>query len=238
LPAILLPGLTVRATLPREDPRDALVLRAGAPQAELEAAVAALGESPAIGTGSARRIAQVAALLPRARFSNIRGNVDTRLRKLDAGGFDALVLASAGLKRLGFSSRISAALPVTACVPAPGQGIIAIESREDDRDTNGLLAYVNDPRSSQALDAERALVAALGGGCQLPLGAVALHEGADLDMHAVVASVDGRRCIRRQARGRSTQASQLGQRLADELAAAGALEILGQAGPAQQTRQN
>jgi hydroxymethylbilane synthase len=238
LPAILPTGLTVSATLPREDPRDALVLRAGAPQAGLEAAVAALGGSPAIGTGSARRIAQVAALLPHARFSNIRGNVDTRLRKLDAGGFDALVLASAGLKRLGFSWRISAALPVTACVPAPGQGIIAIESRVDDSDINGLLANVNDPRSSQALDAERALVAALGGGCQLPLGAVALHDGTDLDMHAVVASVDGRRCIRRQARGRSTQASQLGQRLADELAAAGALEILGQTGPAQQTRQN
>ncbi len=224
--AVLPEGLTVPAALTREDPRDAIVLAAGASPPDLQAAVAALGDAPAIGTGSVRRIAQLATVLPSARFSPIRGNVDTRLRKLDAGEYDALVLASAGMRRLGFASRISAPIPVELCVPAPGQGIVAIETRHDDRETNARLAALGDPRAAQALEAERTLVAALGGGCQLPLGAVALHDGDDLDMHAVVASVDGRRQVRRHARGPAHLASQLGRRLADELAAAGALELL------------
>jgi hydroxymethylbilane synthase len=224
--AVLPEGLTVPAALTREDPRDAIVLAAGASLPDLQAAVAALGDAPAIGTGSVRRIAQLATVLPSARFSPIRGNIDTRLRKLDAGEYDALVLASAGLRRLGFASRISAPIPVELCVPAPGQGIVAIETRHDDRETNARLAAIGDPRAGQALEAERTLVAALGGGCQLPLGAVALHDGDDLDMHAVVASVDGRRQVRRHARGPARLASQLGRRLADELAAAGALELL------------
>jgi len=175
-------GLVVSAVLPREDSRDALVLRRG---------VTALGGSPAIGTGSVRRTAQLRAGYPDARFLPIRGNVDTRLRKLDAGEFDALVLAVAGLKRLGHEDRVSVRLSHDECVPAPGQGIVAIETRLDDREIAEVLRPINDVRSAACFDAERAVVSALGGGCQLPLGAVAVHAGDRLDMLALVASPDG-----------------------------------------------
>jgi hydroxymethylbilane synthase len=226
MPAVLPDGLDLAAVLPREDPRDALVLPGAAGAEDLAAAVARIGDSPTIGTSSVRRIAQLAALLPRARFEPVRGNVDTRLRKLDAGGFDALVLASAGMKRLGFGARISAPIPPADCVPAPGQGIVAIEIREDDQGTRSRLQPINDGMSGVCLAAERALVAALGGGCQLPLGAIAVPSGDELDMHAIVSSVDGRRSIRRQARGSASDPVHLGQRLAEELAAAGATALL------------
>ena len=130
--AVLPEGLDVAATLPREDPRDAVVLRDGIRTQDFAGALAHLGEGPAIGTSSVRRIAQLAPLVTRARFAPIRGNVDTRLRKLDAGEFDALVLAAAGMRRLGVGARISAPIPIDACVPAPGQGIVAIEIRQGD----------------------------------------------------------------------------------------------------------
>jgi len=226
MPAVLPEGLEVAAVLPREDPRDALVLPGGTQAVDLAAAVARMGDSPTIGTSSVRRIAQLAALLPRARFEPIRGNVDTRLRKLDAGGFDALVLASAGMKRLGFGGRISAPIPPADCVPAPGQGIVAIEIRGNDQTTRNQLQPINDGMSGICLAAERALVAALGGGCQLPLGAIAIPLDGELDMHAIVSSVDGRRSVRRQARGVVSDPVRLGQRLAEELAAGGATALL------------
>jgi hydroxymethylbilane synthase len=226
MPAVLPDGLDLAAVLPREDPRDALVLPGGVEAMDLAAAIARIGNSPTIGTSSVRRSAQLATLIPRAQFVPIRGNVDTRLRKLDAGGFDALVLASAGMKRLGFTARISAPIPPVDCVPAPGQGIVAMEIRADDQSTRARLQSINDGMSGVALAAERALVAALGGGCQLPLGAIALPVDGQLDMHAIVSSVDGRRSIRRQARGPMSDPVRLGQRLAEELAAGGATSIL------------
>jgi hydroxymethylbilane synthase len=226
MPAILPEGLTIAGVLPREDPRDALVLPDSRVAGSLADAVAAMGGNPTIGTGSVRRTAQLATLVPRARFGGIRGNVDTRLRKLDAGAFDALVLASAGLKRLGFGARISVSIPPRECVPAPGQGIVAIEARADDRAVLDVVKPVSDRAAAQSLDAERALVAALGGGCQLPLGAVALHEADALDMHAIVASLDGRHVVKRRSRGPAAEAAALGQRLAEDLAQGGALVIL------------
>src|SRR5205823_12736872 len=135
MPAVLPEGLAIAGVLPREDPLDAIVLPANGargfsrasdarPPATIEDLVAHLGRSPSIGTGSVRRIAQLTRLLPGARFAPIRGNLDTRLRKLDEGQHDALVLAAAGLRRLGFTSRIALTLPPAACVPAPGQGIV------------------------------------------------------------------------------------------------------------------
>src|SRR5207302_10439981 len=125
----------IAGVLPREDARDAVVLTKGAEAlSTIDDLVARLGRSPSIGTGSVRRIAQLIRLFPGARFTPIRGNLDTRLRKLDEGAHDALVLAAAGLRRLGFASRISLALPAAACVPAPGQGIVAIEVRVGDDD--------------------------------------------------------------------------------------------------------
>ena len=210
-------GLVVSAVLPREDSRDALVLRRG---------VTALGGSPAIGTGSVRRTAQLRAGYPEARFLPIRGNVDTRLRKLDGGEFDALVLAVAGLKRLGHEDRVSVRLSHDECVPAPGQGIVAIETRLDDGEIAEVLRPINDVRSAACFEAERAVVSALGGCCQLPLGAVAVHAGDRLDMLALVASPDGSRQIRRRLEGDASRPAELVRRLADDLAEAGAIGIL------------
>jgi hydroxymethylbilane synthase len=224
--AMIPKGLEVVAALPREDPRDALVLREVHGVADFAVAVDRLGDRPAIGTSSIRRIAQLSPLLPRASFAPIRGNVGTRVRKLDEGDFDALVLAAAGMRRLGLAARISAPIPVEACVPAPGQGILAIEIRADDDRARGLLASADDPDAATSLAAERATVAALGGGCQLPLGVIALHENGNLRAHGVVASPDGARTIRREVYGPRRDAAGIGRRLADELASAGALEIL------------
>jgi len=224
--AVLPEGLVVAATLPRDDPRDAVVLRDGIRTQDFAGALAHLGEGPAIGTSSIRRIAQLAPLVSRARFAPIRGNVDTRLRKLDAGGFDALILAAAGMRRLGAGARISAPIPLDACVPAPGQGIVAIEIREGDARARGLVAPASDGAAAASLVAERTVVAALGGGCQLPLGAIALHDRATLRMHGVVATPDGVRTIRREVAGPVSDPAAVGAQLAEALVRGGAMEIL------------
>jgi hydroxymethylbilane synthase len=224
--AVLPEGLEIAATLPRDDPRDVVVLRDGIRTQDFAGALAHLGERPAIGTSSIRRIAQLAPLVAGARFAPIRGNVDTRVRKLDAGGFDALILAAAGMRRLGVGARISAPIPLEACVPAPGQGIVAIEIREGDTLARRLIAPSSDDAAAAALTAERAVVTALGGGCQLPLGAIALHDRATLRMLGVVATPDGVRTVRREAVGPAGDPAALGAQLADALARAGALEIL------------
>jgi hydroxymethylbilane synthase len=245
--AVLPEGLQIGAVLPREDALDAIVFplvpgaAAGADEEDsanptllfsrtvqsIEQLVADLGRSPTLGTGSVRRIAQLTRLLPGARFSPIRGNLDTRLRKLDDGGYDALVLAAAGLSRLGFASRISMRIPASACIPAPGQGIVAIEVRQDNDVVRRAVARIDDAAAAVALDAERALVAALGGGCQIPLGGFASPvDGRDLELMAVVVSVDGSRAVRADARGSADQAIALGQKVAEKLLQDGAGEIL------------
>jgi hydroxymethylbilane synthase len=179
-----------------------------------------------VGTGSIRRIAQLRAAWPEARFEPTRGNVDTRLRKLDDGEFDALVLAAAGLRRLGFGDRISVLIPLSQCVPAPGQGTIAIEVRADDRRARGAVAALNHWATAIALEAERAVVDGIGGGCQLPLGAVAIVADGAVDLQAVVIAPDGSRTARARVHGTTSHPRDLGRRAADELAAAGAREIL------------
>jgi hydroxymethylbilane synthase len=228
LPADLPEGLTIGATLPRDDPRDALVLSARHGGGDLSSILAALadGDRHRIGTSSVRRVAQLSAQIPGAVFAPVRGNVDTRLRKLDGGEFDALVLACAGLRRLGLEARISAALPVERCVPAPGQGIVVVETREGDAGLSALLRRIHDEAAGVALAAERALVAALGGDCQIPLGGLARLNGAGIEIDAIVCSLDGRTVIRRQTRGSAAHPERVGMRLADELAAAGATDIL------------
>lgn len=226
MPAVLPDGLAIAGTLPREDPRDAVVLPEGTGGGTLSTIIAQLSSAPRIGTGSVRRRAQLAAVMPGAAFLPIRGNVDTRLRKLDAGEYDMLVLASAGMHRLGFSDRISAAVPVQACVPAPGQGIVAVEIRARDEATRRALQSVHDASAAIALEAERSVVAALGGGCQLPLGALAAIRGRELDLHAIVCSPDGSRVVRAHAAGSTESAASVGRRVADDLAAQGAREIL------------
>jgi hydroxymethylbilane synthase len=228
MPAVLPEGLAIGAVLRREDPRDVIVLPAAAARpATIDDLLALLGPCARIGTSSVRRIAELTRLIPGASFLPIRGNLDTRLRKLEGSGmYDALVLAAAGMRRLGFSERISFTLPVDACVPAPGQGAIAIELRADDQFTRETLAAIDHPATANAVESERALVATLGGGCQTPIGAVALAEGDDLDLHAVVVSLDGRRAVRGRDRAPRGQAAALGLRLARRLIAEGAEAIL------------
>jgi hydroxymethylbilane synthase len=224
--AVLPDGLIIAAVLPREDPRDALVLPAGTPQGDIDSALLHLGGAPTIGTSSVRRSAQLAALLPRATFAPVRGNVETRLLKLDSGSFDAIVLACAGMRRLGIDARISSPIPLSHCIPAPGQGIVAVEVRAADTPTRIAVERINDEYAAVALLAERTAVAALGGGCQLPLGIVATLIGNTLDMQGIVASLDGTRVVRREAGGPASDAATLGRRLADELARGGATAIL------------
>jgi hydroxymethylbilane synthase len=250
MPVVLPDRLAIAGVLPREDPADAIVLpvmanglglmagnASGHPtiaishqpsaMASVEDLVTVLGQSPSIGTGSVRRIAQLVRLFPGARFTGIRGNLDTRLRKLDEGGHDALVLAAAGLRRLGFGSRISFALPASACVPAPGQGIVAIEIREDDEAVREAVARIDDPASAAALSAERALVASLGGGCQTPIGALASPiDGDRLDLVAAVVALDGSRAVHERAVGPRSEAAALGARVGAALLAQGAGDIL------------
>ena len=195
---------------------------AGSP-ADLAFVMSALGIEPAFGTGSVRRSAQLRALWPKARFGPVRGNVDTRLRKLDAGEFDALVLAAAGLIRLGLERRITLALDVPTCVPAPCQGIVAIETRSDGAEA---VRGLNDPWADASVRAERALISALGGGCQMPLGAIATHHAGGLEMQAIVLSPDGHRHVRAAGAGDPAHPEALGERIAGELARGGAIAIL------------
>ena len=223
MPAVLPDGLEVGAVLEREDPRDALVMPVGKGSFSGD-------DVKRIGTGSVRRIAQLRARFPHALFENVRGNLDTRLRKLDAGEYDLLVLAAAGLRRLGFTSRISALVPLDECVPAPGQGIIAIEVRGDDAATRRIVTKIADADALAALDAERALVTTLGGGCQMPIGGIAVPVGqTELELRALVASLDGARVIRYKKVGPRTYAAALGREVADELLRQGAAAILNEA---------
>jgi hydroxymethylbilane synthase len=227
LPAVLPAGFALAAVLAREDPRDALVLPTGAsPLASLAELAARLGRAPRLGTSSVRRAAQIVRLLPGAECLPVRGHVGTRLRKLDEGRFDALVLAAAGLRRLGHEARIALPLPPEACVPAPGQGLIAVEVRAGDAATRDCVAALDDAAGAAALAAERAVVERLGGGCQMPIGAYAALDGDRLTLTAVVLSLDGAREVRTTARGHCTAARDAGTAAAGDLLAAGAGEIL------------
>ena len=236
MPTVLPEGLTIGGVLPREDPLDAVVLPLGAVAsgfsrtATIQDLIAALGPSPSIGTGSVRRIAQLSPVLPGARFLPIRGNLDTRLRKLDGGDHDALVLAAAGLRRLGLASRITMTLPASACVPAPGQGIVAIEIRADDDVVRQIVGAIDDSDAAVALEAERAVVEALGGGCQTPIGALASPvDGGNIELVAAVATLDGSRIVRAEARAPRRDAAALGARIGRQLIAQGADAILAEA---------
>lgn len=229
MPAVLFDGLIIAGVLPRADPHDAVVVPSSmtdVPRA-LDDLIAALGQSPRVGTSSVRRIAQLTRLMPHARFEPIRGNLDTRLRKLDTGQYDVLVLAAAGLRRLNLEARISATLPVSACVPSPGQGIIAIETRAEDTRVIGAVEAISDPVARLTLDAERAVVLGLGGGCQTPIGALATPLRDELlEIVAAVVALDGSQMVHTRLQGPREQATELGARAARDLLEQGAGVIL------------
>ena len=234
LPVALPDGLVMGAFLPRATPWDALVLpaRHAAVPKTLAGVSAVLGTTPRIGTSSIRRITQLHRLLPGATFDAIRGNVDTRLRKLDVapgdgGLYDAIVLACAGLERVGFGDRISLALPITACVPAPGQGAVGVERRADAPEALvALVAALDDAATRAEVTAERIVVEILEGGCQAPIGALA-RASADgtLELHAAVTSLDGDE-LRAMAFGTMGDPLALGRKVGAQLLADGAAELL------------
>lgn len=226
LPVDLPDELRLSACLPREDPRDAFVLPGHSGPSDYVSVLAQLANVKTIGTGSVRRAAQLTPVLPGVRFVPIRGNVDTRVRKVDAGEVDALILACAGLRRLGMEQRISAPIPLDQCVPAPGQGIVATEIRADDDAARRALEPIHNRAAGCSLTAERAVVTALGGGCQLPLGAIALLVEEEIELHAAVAAADGSRVLREKMRGDVSAPGDLGRRVADALARVGALALL------------
>jgi hydroxymethylbilane synthase len=230
MPAQLPDGLAIGCVLPREDPRDALILPGHAHAGQdLDTVRTTLGNQPRIGTSSVRRIAQLAGFASAAQFLPIRGNLDTRLRKLDSGDYDALVLAAAGLRRLDRGNRISALIPVGICVPAPGQGIIAVEVRTDDTRAAEIISPLGDASAEVALRAERSVVDRLGGGCQMPIGAFARADGDTLSLTAIVVSPDGSRSVRANIHGSIQAPEDVGRRAADELLARGAESILADA---------
>jgi hydroxymethylbilane synthase len=216
-------GLVFPAIPSREDPSDCLVSRSGAKWQEL-----ALGAR--VGTGSLRRQAQLRRVRPDLDVRELRGNVDTRLKKLDAGEFDAIVLAKAGLDRLGLSQRITGVFSPETMLPAVGQGALGVECRADDRETRALLAKLDHAETRAAVTAERALLAELEGGCQVPLGAQGRVANHRLMLDAVVLALDGADALRRAASGDPSQAEEIGRRLGRELLAAGAGRILEMAG--------
>ena len=224
LPTIVPEGLSITATPEREDPRDALVLRAGAEAGG--GSLKGLAPGAVVGTSSLRRVAQLRHLRPDVRVKDLRGNVDTRLRKLDGGGYDALILASAGLRRLGLGARIGAAIPPEEMLPAVGQGALGVETRDDDAATNALVSRLDDPRTRAAVLAERALLRSLGGGCQIPIAAHATVADGRMSLDGLVASPDGSRVLRGRLEGGAGEAAALGEALAAQLKERGADALL------------
>jgi hydroxymethylbilane synthase len=219
LPGSLPGGLTIAAVLERADARDALLTTTGATLQDLP-------PGARVGTSSLRRQAQLLAARRDLRIETLRGNVDTRLRRLDAGDMDAVVLACAGLIRLGLESRITARLDPLLCLPAVAQGVIGIECRKADSRVLGLVSILNHPATRIAMDAERAFAHRLGGSCQSPIAAHARLEGGRLRLDGLVAEPDGSRLLRDTASGRVEEPAALGCELADRILAAGAGPLL------------
>lgn len=223
MPAKVPDGLVIAAVTKRLDPGDALVSNRFSSFEELP-------KGARVGTSSLRRRAQILCARPDLEMLDLRGNVNTRLRKLDEGEYDAIVLAVAGLKRLGFADRIRQVLPREMVLPAVGQGALAIETREDDKETRDMLAFLRDDDTICCTEAERSFLARVEGGCQVPVGVYATAEGDGLKVEAVIASLDGQRFYRGDVNGTRRDAAKLGENLAEKLLDEGGAEILKELG--------
>jgi len=222
VPAEVPEEFQIAAVLERADPRDALIASRG---------IARLEDLPPrarIGTSSLRRQAQLYAARPDLSIETLRGNVETRLRRLDSGELDAILLACAGLTRLGLESRITVRLDPKVCLPAVGQGVIGIECRRDDASTSELLQALEHPATRCVLDAERAFAGRLGGSCQSPIAAHARLQANQLHLTGLVAQPDGARMFSDFLEGSANQSASLGKELAERLMAAGAADLLEQ----------
>ncbi len=209
LPAVLPDGLVIGAVAPRHDPRDALVSNGGLMLADLP-------PGARVGTGSLRRGAQLLNRMPGLRIVPIRGNVDTRLRKLREGEeYDAILLAAAGLGRMGLIEEASEIIPAEVMVPAPGQGIIAVECRDGDEGTRDIISMINHAETWIAGTAERAFLRRLGGDCNIPAGCYAETDGNSIEVTGILASPDGKTVIRERSSGATRDAEAVGFRLAE-----------------------
>jgi hydroxymethylbilane synthase len=221
LPTVISGGLTLAAVVEREDPRDALVMPARVQRGGVTS-VRGLPPGAVVGTSSPRRRAQLKHLRPDLVIKELRGNIDTRLRKLDTDEFDALVLAAAGLRRLGLSERIAAYVSTDELLPAVGQGALGLEARDDDERTVGLAAPLDHPPTRAACAAERALLRQFGSGCQIPVAAYATAFGHELWLEGLVADASGDVVLKDSVEGRAREAEKLGERLGMKLQARGA----------------
>jgi hydroxymethylbilane synthase len=218
-------GLELAAICKREDPRDAFITKIENSKFKIQH-FKDLPQGASIGTSSLRRSCQLLSLRPDIKIIQLRGNLETRLRKLDEGQFDAIILAVAGVKRLGWSDRITEVLPTEISLPAIGQGAIGIECRIDDDFIQKLIAPLNHEESSICVRAERALLKRLEGGCQVPIAAYAIISGGKLIMDSLVGSITGDRIIRDHAEGRPEDAEKIGTTLGESLLSKGADKIL------------
>lgn len=222
LPTVLPENLHIAAVLKREDARDALIARKDLQVSSIND----LPENAVVGTSSLRRASQIKNLRPDFIIKDLRGNVDTRLAKLDAGNYDAIILAAAGLKRLGWTNRITAFLSFDEMLPQIGQGALGIETRRDDGETNRLVSVLNDKPASLAAAAERTFLRELGGGCQFPIAAHATIENDFMLLRGLVAAPDGSTILREQVSGAPNEPVRLGNELAQMLLENGAADLI------------
>lgn len=222
LPTRLPEGLTLGCVTKREDPSDALVVHQNYKDKQIDT----LPEGTVVGTSSLRRLAQLRHHYPHLRFKDVRGNLNTRLSKLDSGEYDALILATAGLVRMDMGDRVHQVLPPKISLHAVGQGALGIECRADDTDTLNLIQRLQHQPTAQRCYAERAFLRELEGGCQVPIGVNTQLDGEQLTLTGLVASLDGQRIIRDAVSGPGTEADALGTQLAQMLREQGAQEIL------------
>jgi hydroxymethylbilane synthase len=222
LPTRLPDGLVLGSVTERENPADALVVHPNHQDKQIDT----LPEGAVVGTSSLRRLAQLRHHFPHLTFKDIRGNLNTRMAKLDAGEYDAIILAVAGLKRLGMGDRIHQILPSEVSLHAVGQGALGIECRGDDTEILELLKALEHTPTAQRCYAERAFLRQLEGGCQVPIGVNTTIEGDTLTLTGIVASVDGQRLVKDTVSGKASEAEQIGNELAGRMRQQGAQEIL------------
>ena len=218
LPTEMATGLVIAAIPPREDPRDVFVARDGLTPDDLAPGMR-------VGTSSLRRRVQLLSRWPGLEVIDLHGNVNTRLHRLDSKDFDAVIVAAAGLRRLRIEDRVAQPLSSDVMTPAPGQGALAVEARHGDHSVLNVLAAIDDPRARRATDAERALSARIGGGCNTPFGALATLDGA-ITLQAVLADPEGRRLVRSQGRGDESRWEEVVDSVWEKLIRQGAADLL------------
>ncbi len=219
VPAELPDGLEIGAVPEREDPRDVLISRDGGKIEDMPTGAR-------IGTGSLRRGFQLQHLFPGMEIVPLRGNLDTRIRKIQTENLDGIIVAAAGMRRMGWADRISQFIPVEIMLPPVGQGVLAIESRKDDEETRNVLSFLNHPQTWVEVSAERAFLKRLGGGCHLPIAAYGVKKGDGLTITGLLGSLDGRVMIKDEVKGHSRDAGELGLALAERILSKGGQAIL------------